>query len=79
MRHRLSYVALIATHLVESLVYVPIMVGILFFLFEFFSDQLLAFFVLSMIWICEVGVCSVADPSRELCRHRLLLLDLTGL
>lgn len=35
----MSYISLIVTHLVESLVYVPIMVGILFFLFEFFSDQ----------------------------------------
>lgn len=29
-------------------------VGILFFLFEFFSDQLLAFMVLSVVWLCEV-------------------------
>lgn len=28
--------------------------GILFFLFEFFSDQLLAFMVLSVVWLCEV-------------------------
>mmetsp|Transcript_23020 Transcript_23020/g.41144 ORF Transcript_23020/g.41144 Transcript_23020/m.41144 type:complete len:202 (+) Transcript_23020:425-1030(+) len=54
VRHRMSYISLIVTHLVESLVYVPIMVGILFFLFEFFSDQLLAFMVLSLVWICEV-------------------------
>jgi len=39
---------------VESLVFVPIMVGILFFLFEFFSDQLLAFMVLTLVWMCEV-------------------------
>ncbi|CAN0023683.1 unnamed protein product, partial [Ectocarpus sp. 8 AP-2014] len=32
----------------------PSKVGILFFLFEFFSDQLLAFMVLSVVWLCEV-------------------------
>jgi hypothetical protein len=54
VRHRLPYAPLIFTHVVESLVFVPIMVGILFFLFEFFSDQLLAFLVLSVVWLCEV-------------------------
>ncbi|CAN0374997.1 unnamed protein product [Pylaiella littoralis] len=54
VRHRLPYAPLIFTHVVESLVFVPIMVGILFFLFEFFSDQLLAFMVLSVVWLCEV-------------------------
>lgn len=54
VRHRLPYAPLIFTHVVESLVFVPIMVGILFFLFEFFSDQLLAFMVLSLVWLCEV-------------------------
>jgi hypothetical protein len=29
-------------------------VGILFFLFEFFSDQLLAFLVLSVVWLSEI-------------------------
>jgi hypothetical protein len=29
-------------------------VGILFFLFEFFSDQLLAFMVLSVVWLSEI-------------------------
>src|SRR5690606_21556904 len=54
VRHRLPYAPLIFTHVVESLVFVPIMVGILFFLFEFFSDQLLAFMVLSLVCLCEV-------------------------
>ena len=44
---RIPYAALVVTHVVETLVFVPIMVGIMFFLFEFFSDQLLAFMVLS--------------------------------
>jgi len=52
--HGIPYAPLVFTHVVESLVFVPIMVGILFFLFEFFSDQLLAFMVLSVVWLSEV-------------------------
>ena len=52
--HRIPYAPLVFTHVVESLVFVPIMVGILFFLFEFFSDQILAFMVLSVVWLSEV-------------------------
>jgi hypothetical protein len=63
VRHRQSYVALIAAHMVDSLVYIPIMVGMVFFLFEFFDDQLLAFVVLSGVWICEVySAISVRTP-----------------
>lgn len=54
VRNRMPYAPLVLTHVVESLVFVPIMVGVLFFLFEFFSDQLLAFMVLSVVWLCEV-------------------------
>jgi hypothetical protein len=38
--HDLDINSLIFTHVTESLVFVPIMMGIYFFLFEFFSDQL---------------------------------------
>ncbi|KAM0882165.1 hypothetical protein ACQ4PT_032498 [Festuca glaucescens] len=31
-----------------------IMIGILFFLFEFYDDQLLAFLVLTLVWLCEL-------------------------
>lgn len=31
-----------------------IMIGILFFLFEFYDDQLLAFMVLVLVWLCEL-------------------------
>jgi len=51
VRHNLSYVSLIFSHLVDSLVYIPIMVGMLFFLFEFYGDQLLAFLVLAQVWL----------------------------
>lgn len=50
----LPFAALIFTHCVETLVFVPIMVGIMFFLFEFFHDQLLTFMVLSLVWACEI-------------------------
>lgn len=30
------------------------MIGILFFLFEFYDDQLLAFMVLVLVWLCEL-------------------------
>ncbi len=36
----LPYLPLIVTHVTESLVFVPIITGIYFFMFEFFSDQL---------------------------------------
>lgn len=46
---------LITTHVVENLVFVPIMVGVFFFLIEFYSgDKLLAFMVMSIVWVCEV-------------------------
>jgi hypothetical protein len=41
--HRISIDWLVLTHVLESLVCVPIMVGMYFFLFEFFSDQLVRF------------------------------------
>ncbi|KAK8954374.1 hypothetical protein KSP39_PZI002941 [Platanthera zijinensis] len=42
-RHQLPTFQLIFVHVIESLVFVPIMIGILFFLFEFYDDLLLAF------------------------------------
>ncbi|ONK79285.1 uncharacterized protein A4U43_C01F4820 [Asparagus officinalis] len=42
-RHHLPTFQLIFVHVIESLVFVPIMIGILFFLFEFYDDQLLLY------------------------------------
>lgn len=82
-QHRLPTFQLIFVHVIESLVFVPviillgtvfhdkifmdlffsplnnclylqIMIGILFFLFEFYDDQLLAFMVLILVWLCEL-------------------------
>ncbi|CAK7357041.1 unnamed protein product [Dovyalis caffra] len=62
-RHRLPTFQLIFVHVIESLVFVPIMIGILFFLFEFYSDQLLAFMVLILVWLCELfTLISVRTP-----------------
>ena len=42
------------THVVENLVFVPIMVGMIFFLIEFYNgDKIAAFMVLSIVWVCE--------------------------
>jgi len=54
IRNRKPIERLVFMHVVESLIFVPIMVGILFFLFEFFGDQLLAIYVLTVVWLCEV-------------------------
>uniref|UniRef100_A0A7C9ARZ6 Membralin n=1 Tax=Opuntia streptacantha TaxID=393608 RepID=A0A7C9ARZ6_OPUST len=62
-RHRLPTFQLIFVHVIESLVFVPIMIGILFFLFEFYDDQLLAFMVLIIVWLCELfTLISVRTP-----------------
>ncbi|KAG8097721.1 hypothetical protein GUJ93_ZPchr0013g34912 [Zizania palustris] len=62
-RHQLPTFQLIFVHVIESLVFVPIMIGILFFLFEFYDDQLLAFLVLTLVWLCELfTMISVRTP-----------------
>ncbi|XP_039157262.1 membralin-like protein At1g60995 isoform X2 [Eucalyptus grandis] len=62
-RRRLPTFQLIFVHVIESLVFVPIMIGILFFLFEFYDDQLLAFMVLILVWLCELfTLISVRTP-----------------
>ncbi|KAG8650253.1 hypothetical protein MANES_07G017650v8 [Manihot esculenta] len=62
-RHRLRTFQLIFVHVIESLVFVPIMIGILFSLFEFYDDQLLAFMFLILVWLCELfTLISVPTP-----------------
>ena len=47
-------VNLVTTHVVENLIFVPMMVGMIFFLIEFYrGDKFLAFMVLSLVWLCE--------------------------
>jgi hypothetical protein len=46
---------LVARHLAENLLFVPIMIGMIFFLIEFYrGDKFLAFMVVSLVWLCEV-------------------------
>jgi hypothetical protein len=55
VRSNQSVVNLVTTHIAENLVFVPGLVGMIFFLIEFYrGDKLLAFFVVSWVWLCEV-------------------------
>ena len=54
IQHNLPISGIIFTHVTESLLFVPMMVGLLFFLREFFRDQIIAFTVLSLVWCVEV-------------------------
>jgi hypothetical protein len=54
IQHNLPIAGIIFTHVTESLLFVPMMVGLLFFLREFFRDQIIAFTVLSLVWCVEV-------------------------
>lgn len=53
MRYRHGYGRIILRYALDALVFVPIVAGMLFFLFEFFDDQALAFAVLCIAWLCE--------------------------
>ncbi|KAK4531574.1 hypothetical protein CCYA_CCYA08G2431 [Cyanidiococcus yangmingshanensis] len=55
-RNRTPYAGALFSSSIHALVLVPIITGILFFLFEFFDNQLLAFCVLVVAWIAEVTV-----------------------
>ncbi|KAK4536587.1 hypothetical protein CDCA_CDCA09G2612 [Cyanidium caldarium] len=55
-RHRTPYAGALFSSSMHALVLVPIITGILFFLFEFFDNQLLAFCVLVLAWLAEVVV-----------------------
>jgi hypothetical protein len=49
----------------ESIGFVPVVVGVLFFLFEFLNDQLLAFMVRACMMTHSVGAC-IAQAGRAL-------------
>lgn len=52
MRSHQSYGRVLIQYAIDALVFVPIIAGMLFFLFEFFDDQALAFSVLVIAWLC---------------------------
>jgi hypothetical protein len=56
IRRRQPYGGLIFTHVIENMVFAPIMIGIIFFLTDccYNGDKFLAFVILSGVWICEV-------------------------
>ena len=55
VRHGQPVVHLVTRHLIDNLVFCPIMVGMIFFLIEFYhGDKALAFMVLSIVWLAEV-------------------------
>jgi len=45
IRNGFPYAALVFQHLVESIVFVPVFIGVLFFFVEFYADRVLAFMV----------------------------------
>ena len=54
VRNQYSIYTLVIQHIIENFIFVPMMIGIIFFLIEFYhGDKLLAFLMLSLIWICE--------------------------
>lgn len=48
------FAKLILSHVLHSCVFIPIMLGTQFFLGYYFHDNVLAFFVLTIVWMCEV-------------------------
>lgn len=55
IRHGVPYTQLVISHVVEIFIFIPLMVGILFFLNGFYSgDRLLAFMSLTVVWGAEV-------------------------
>lgn len=54
VRQRQGVTDLVLTHLVENLVFVPIMVGMVFFHIEIYrGDKVAALLVLTIVWVCE--------------------------
>ena len=55
VRQRRPISTLIISHIVENMVFVPIMIGMVFFLMDCFynGDKLLAFMIISGVWVSE--------------------------
>ena len=68
---------LVVRHLAENLLFVPIMIGMIFFLIEFYrGDKFLAFMVVSLVWLCEVF--TVIRYSTVSVLHSILVWPLAG-
>jgi hypothetical protein len=47
-------IQLVMTHVLENVIFVPIIVGFIYFLINFYNgDKFLAFMVLTLVWVCE--------------------------
>jgi Tumour-associated protein len=54
VRNHQPVIHLVTTHVIENVIFVPIMVGMIFFLIQCYrGDKFLAFMVLSLVWVCE--------------------------
>ena len=53
IRNHIPYASLIFRHLIESIVFVPVFLGLLFFIGEFFNNRVLAFMLISLVWLSE--------------------------
>ena len=55
IRNTVPYWDLVTAHVVETFIFIPIIIGIMFFLNEFYSgDRLLGFLTLTVVWMAEV-------------------------
>ncbi|OWZ09201.1 putative mitochondrial protein [Phytophthora megakarya] len=50
---QISFANLVVTFFAQSLMFVPVLVGMLFFLFELYKDRFLAFGVMTIMWVGE--------------------------
>ncbi|KAG6610222.1 putative mitochondrial protein [Phytophthora cinnamomi] len=50
---QIPFANLVVTFFAQSLMFVPVMVGMLFFLFELYKDRFLAFGVMTVMWVGE--------------------------
>lgn len=79
MRSQTGYGPVVLRYALDALVFVPIVAGMLFFLFEFFDDQALAFAVLIIAWLCEFAASgSTRHWFSRLCLPRLFFCYFGG-
>lgn len=78
--NRESYLQLVTAHLLDSVVFAPITIGMLAFLYEFFFDQLLAILILSLVWGCELfGAVSLRSNTAIYTLPHIIVLYLAAL
>lgn len=54
VRSRIPYFHLVASHVVSSFVFVPILIGLQYFVVEFFYPHFLSFLLTTLVWMGEV-------------------------